>query len=80
MLADTLRELARIASHLGLEVTEERLRTAIEQSSADRMRALEKLDKTSGWRPKASQRHSLRAGGRGRRMAKQASTTMRDPD
>ncbi len=44
MLADTLRELARIASHLGLEVTEERLRTAIEQSSADRMRALEKLE------------------------------------
>lgn len=43
MIDDTPRELARIAHHLGIEATPERLSAVIEQSSADRMRELEKL-------------------------------------
>jgi len=42
MLARTELELARVASLLDLEATPERLRTAVELSSADHMRALEK--------------------------------------
>lgn len=42
MIADTPRELARIARHLSLNVTPERLQTITEQCSAERMRKLEK--------------------------------------
>jgi hypothetical protein len=42
MIADTARELARIADHLGIEASAERLQIAIERSSADRMREMEK--------------------------------------
>jgi len=42
MLSDTPRELARIAEFLGIEATPARLQRAIELSSADRMRGLEK--------------------------------------
>jgi hypothetical protein len=43
LLADTPRELARIAVFLGIDPLPRLLRRAIEQSSADRMRELEKL-------------------------------------
>jgi hypothetical protein len=42
MIADTLGELARIARHLQIEVSPERIRSAAERSSADRMREMEK--------------------------------------
>jgi hypothetical protein len=42
MVENTQEELARIAGHLGIEATPERLSGAIERSSADRMRELEK--------------------------------------
>jgi hypothetical protein len=42
MLADTLRESAKISSFFGLDLNPERLARAVELSSADRMRALEK--------------------------------------
>jgi hypothetical protein len=41
MIADTPRELARIASFLGIPATPERIAQAAERSSADRMRKLE---------------------------------------
>lgn len=41
MIADTPRELARIASFLGITATPERIAQAAERSSADRMRKLE---------------------------------------
>jgi hypothetical protein len=44
MLDDTFAELQRIASFLGIEAEEERLSRAVELSSADRMRELEKLE------------------------------------
>jgi len=44
MMSDTPRELGRIATFLGIDPQPERLRKAIEQSSADRMRELEKLE------------------------------------
>ena len=44
MIRDTAFELARIAKFLGIDPTPDRLRHAIELSSADRMRALEKLE------------------------------------
>lgn len=44
MMADTPREVARIAHHLGLETTLDRLKTVVERCSADRMRELEKLE------------------------------------
>jgi hypothetical protein len=44
MMKDTEPELARIANFLGIPVNPNRLRRAIENSSADRMRALEKLE------------------------------------
>ena len=44
MMSDTFRELARIATFLGIEPDPDRLQKAIELSSADRMRALEKLE------------------------------------
>ena len=42
MLRDTVTELARVSSFLGLNATEERLHKAVGLSSADRMRNLEK--------------------------------------
>jgi hypothetical protein len=42
MLADTVRELSKVASFLNVSVSAERLRQAVEHSSADRMRELEK--------------------------------------
>jgi len=44
MMKDTESELARIADFLDLPTDPKRLRHAIEQSSADRMRSLEKLE------------------------------------
>jgi len=44
MMSDTPRELGRIATFLGINPRPERLAKAIEQSSADRMRELEKLE------------------------------------
>jgi hypothetical protein len=44
MIEQTPRELARIARHLRIEVTPEQLNAVIEQSSAQRMRELEKLE------------------------------------
>lgn len=42
MIADTARELARVARHLEIEALPERLQNAVERSSADRMREMEK--------------------------------------
>jgi sulfotransferase family protein len=42
MIADTARELARIARHLKIEASPERIQNAVERSSADRMREMEK--------------------------------------
>lgn len=44
MIADTTRELARIATFFGIVVSGERLATTIERSSVKRMRELEKID------------------------------------
>jgi hypothetical protein len=44
MMSDTTRELARIATFLGIEPQPDRLQRAIERSSADHMRELEKLE------------------------------------
>lgn len=44
MMSDTLRELARIATFMGIDPHPERLQKAIERSSADRMRELEKRE------------------------------------
>jgi hypothetical protein len=44
MLADTPRQLARIAAHLGVEAGPERLQAIVAQCSADRMRELEKRE------------------------------------
>jgi len=44
MIKDTAFELARVAKFLGIDPIPSRLQHAIEQSSADRMRALEKLE------------------------------------
>jgi hypothetical protein len=44
MMKDTHRELARIAEFLDIDPAPERLQRAIERSSADRMRELEKLE------------------------------------
>lgn len=45
MLADPLRELGKVAPFLGIEATPETLATAVERSSADNMR---KMEKTQG--------------------------------
>src|SRR5215469_9246332 len=42
MIADTPRELAKVASFLGIDAEANRIRCAVEQSSAERMRGLEK--------------------------------------
>lgn len=44
MMKDTERELARISEFLDIPADPKRLRQAVESSSADRMRALEKLE------------------------------------
>jgi len=44
MIADTGRELARIARHLGIEASTDRLQSVIDRSSADRMREMEKRE------------------------------------
>lgn len=44
MMRDTARELERIAKFMGIDPTADRLQRAIDRSSADRMRALEKLE------------------------------------
>jgi hypothetical protein len=44
MMSDTPRELGRIAKFLGIDPQPERVSKAIEHSSADRMRELEKLE------------------------------------
>ena len=43
-MRDTARELERIAKFMGIDPTADRLQRAIDRSSADRMRALEKLE------------------------------------
>jgi hypothetical protein len=48
MSTDTAAELARIAMFLGIDADSELLRKAVEQSSADRMRQLEKTE-SSKW-------------------------------
>lgn len=47
-LADTARELARVAEFLGIEASAERLAQVIEMGSTEKMRSLEKRQ-TSGW-------------------------------
>jgi len=42
MVADTARELHRIADHLGINASAQRIQDVIERSSADRMREMEK--------------------------------------
>jgi hypothetical protein len=44
MMRDTARELERMARFMGIDPTANRLQRAIDRSSADRMRALEKLE------------------------------------
>lgn len=44
MIADTARELARIADHLGIEASAERLQSVIERCSAERMREMERRE------------------------------------
>jgi hypothetical protein len=44
LLADPVGETAKIAEFLGIQADEGRLKTAVERSSADRMRKLEKQD------------------------------------
>jgi hypothetical protein len=44
MIAETRRELARIARHLGIEASSDRLQYVINRCSADRMREMEKLE------------------------------------
>lgn len=44
MISNTLGEVARIAAFLGIEPTLGRLQRAVDRSSADRMRVLEKLE------------------------------------
>jgi hypothetical protein len=44
LLAEPVVETAKIAEFLGIKADEERLRTAVERSSADRMRKIEKQD------------------------------------
>jgi hypothetical protein len=44
MMKDTVRELARISEFLDIPADPKRLRHAVESSSADRMRTLEKLE------------------------------------
>src|SRR5207248_6029959 len=41
LIANTPRELSKIATFLGIEATQERIRQAVERSSADNMRKLE---------------------------------------
>jgi hypothetical protein len=43
MIADTARELSKIASFMGIAASREQLSTAVERSSADNMRKLEKM-------------------------------------
>lgn len=43
MIADTARELAKVASFMGIPAGSEQLLTAVERSSADNMRKLEKM-------------------------------------
>lgn len=49
MLADTAQEAAKIAAFLGLDTSPERIARAVELSSADRMRKLEK-EQADQWR------------------------------
>jgi hypothetical protein len=44
LLSDSVGETAKIAEFLGIQADRERLQTAVERSSADRMRKLEKQD------------------------------------
>jgi hypothetical protein len=44
MIADTARELTRIADHLGIDATAERLQSVIERCSAGRMREMERRE------------------------------------
>ncbi len=48
MLADPVRELGRVATFLGIEATHERLATAVDRSSAENMRKMEK-DQGGEW-------------------------------
>ena len=44
MMADPVRELARTAAFLGIDPDPARIEQAVQRSSADRMRAMEKRD------------------------------------
>lgn len=44
MIADTATELARIARHLGIEASQERLHDIVQRCSADRMREMERRE------------------------------------
>jgi hypothetical protein len=44
LLADPISETAKIAEFLGIQADAERIKSAVERSSADRMRKLEKVD------------------------------------
>jgi hypothetical protein len=48
MLADPVRELGKVATFLGIQATHERLATAVERSSAENMRKMEK-DQGGEW-------------------------------
>jgi hypothetical protein len=58
MTSDTARELARVSTFLGIDPQPERLQRAIEQSSADRMRELEKLE-SDNWVATKSRRKDI---------------------
>jgi hypothetical protein len=68
MVEDTARELSKVASFLGLSSTPEMILQAVERSSADRMRALEKsqaqlFTSTKNTRPDIPFVRAARAGG-----------------
>jgi hypothetical protein len=70
MLDNTARELSKVKSFLGLTTSEHLIMRAVERSSADTMRQLEKVQgqrftSTKGTR----QEYSLRANRKGRRVA-----------
>ncbi|HTT25190.1 MAG TPA: sulfotransferase domain-containing protein [Candidatus Sulfotelmatobacter sp.] len=58
MVSDTPRELSRVARHLGIAATPERLNNVVERCSADRMRELEKLQQND-WVATAKHRKDI---------------------
>ena len=66
MLAEPLRELGKVATFLGVEASQEALATAVERSSADNMR---KMEKTQGdeWVSKKGRRKDIPFVGKAKR-------------